>query len=702
MFVPSGNVEFEVVEQKEEYVPKFEEFLRLYYWEELKRVVERYPKEKSVVVDFQKLEEFDYKLADELLENPDVLLDAMNAALSRLGIPGWEEGMEIKIRIKNLPADRTLLVRNITSEYIGKLIQVEGIVRQITTVLPKVKVAVWMCKYCKRTQTIVQEGPTLQKPFQCVCGKKDFVLLPDQSKWIDFQKIQIQEPLEYLKGGEQARYLDIFLEGDLVNKVVPGDRVVIVGILRLSKPSGQKTVYGKYLEALYLEPLQKEFEELEPTPEEVEEIKKLASDPNIYEKLVRSIAPSIKGHEKIKEAIALQLFGGVKKELPDGTKIRGNIHVLLMGDPGTGKSQLLMYATKIAPKSFYVAGKTASGAGLTASAERDEFSGEGWVLKAGVLVLASGGLAAIDEFEKIDPKDRAALHEAMEQQQISVAKAGIVTRFKAETSILAAANPKFGRFDPNENPLTQINIEPTILSRFDLMFIIRDVLDKKTDAEVAEHILKTHKAGEMRMQYEKGETELTIKEVEKAEEIVKPEIDIDLLRKYVAYARTHVFPVLTEEAMEEIKNFFVNFRALGKQKGTVPATARQLEALIRLAEASARVRLSQYVTREDAQRAIDLFKASLEQVLLDQSTGLPDIDIIVTGQTRTKREQIKLVLNIIRTECQEQDMVALDDIIELAKEYGIERDDVKEIVERLKRDGSIYEPRPGFFRPAEM
>ncbi len=695
-------MEFELQEDTEEFTKKFEEFFRIYYWDRLKKIVEKYPREKSLVVDFKDLEEFDYVLADQVLDDPDKFLDAMQAAITRLGVPGWEEDMEIKVRIKNLPVDRTLLIRDITADYIGKLIQVEGVVRQITTVLPRVKIAVWMCKYCKRTQAIPQEGPTLQKPFACVCGKKDFVLVPEQSRWVDFQKIQIQEPLEYLKGGEQARYLDIFLEDDLVNRVVPGDRVIIVGILRLAKPQGQKTVYGKYLEALYLEPVQKEFEELEPTPEEIEKIKELASDPNIYEKLVRSIAPAIKGHEKIKEAIALQLFGGVKKQLPDGTRIRGNIHILLMGDPGTGKSQLLNYATKIAPKSFYVAGKTASGAGLTASAERDEFSGEGWVLKAGVLVLASGGLAAIDEFEKIDPKDRAALHEAMEQQTISIAKAGIVTRFKAETSILAAANPKFGRFDPNENPLTQINIEPTILSRFDLMFIIRDVLDKKTDAEIAEHILKTHRAGEMRMQYEKGETELTAKEVEKAEEIVKPAIDIDLLRKYIAYARTHVFPVLTEEAMEEIKNFFVNFRALGKQKGTVPATARQLEALIRLAEASARVRLSPYVTREDAQRAIDLFKASLEQVLLDQATGLPDIDIIVTGQTRTKREQIKLILNIIRTECQETDMVALDDIIELAKEYGIEKDDVKEIIDRLKRDGSIYEPRPGFFRPAEL
>jgi len=602
------GVETEVLEgegRAEEIAQKFEEFFRLVYADEIRKLGKKYPKERSITVDFKKLEEYDYKLADELLDNPDVYLEAMEEALSRIEIPGLEEEFKPKVHLAGIPEDRILLIRDITSDYIGKIIGVEGVVRKATIVEPKLKVALWACRYCGRTYSIVQDGIKLKKPFVCVCGKKDFELIPEQSVWTDFQRIEIQEPLEYLRGGEQAQSIVIHLEGDLVSKVSPGDRVIIVGVLRLRQPDGRKTVYGKYIDALYIEPVQKEFEELEPTEEEVKKIKELAKDPEIYNKLVRSIAPSIKGHEKIKEAIALQLFGGVKKTLPDSTQIRGNIHILLMGDPGTGKSQILQYVTKIAPKSFYVAGKTASGAGLTASAEKDELGEGGWVLKAGVLVLASGGLAAIDEFEKIDPKDRAALHEAMEQQSVSIAKAGIVTRFKAETSILAAANPKFGRFDPYENPLSQINIESTILSRFDLMFIVREVLDENRDREIAEHILKTHRAGEMRMQYERAtETKLTSEEVEKAEEHIKPAIEPELLRKYVAYARTHIFPVLTDEAMKEIIDFYVNLRKLGKTAGTVPATARQLEALIRLTEASARVRLSNVATVEDAKRAI--------------------------------------------------------------------------------------------------
>jgi replicative DNA helicase Mcm len=281
-------------------------------------------------------------------------------------MPGLED-RKLRVRIRNVPAERTMLVRNITADYIGKIVAAEGVVRQTTMIMPKLKVAKWACRKCGRTYDIVQDSNRLKKPLVCVCGSHDFELIPDQSVWVDFQRIQIQEPIEFLRGGEQARFIDVYLEGDLVNKVKPGDRITVIGVVRLIPPDSKKTVYGKYIDALWVEQTQKEFEELEPTPEEIEEIKKLAADPEIYEKLRRSIAPTIWGHDDIKEAAALQLFGGVKKHLPDGSHIRGNIHILLMGDPGTGKSQILRHVAQIAPKSIYVAGKTASGAGLTAT-----------------------------------------------------------------------------------------------------------------------------------------------------------------------------------------------------------------------------------------------------------------------------------------------------------------------------------------------
>ena len=694
------SLEEEGMGRTEELVARFEEFFRLAYEKELQEYLSTHPNARSVVVDYRKLEAFDYDLADALLDEPNVYLDAMETALRRMELPGIEPGTEIKVRLTNIPPDRTILVRNITADYIGKIIGVEGLVRQISTVMPRLVVARWACKKCGRTYDVVQEGQKIRKPYACVCGSKDFELQPDESKWVDFQRIQIQEPIEYLRGGEQARFIDVYLEGDLVNTVKPGDRVNVVGILKLLNPEGRKTVYGKYIHAIYIEPVQKEFEELEPTPEEIKKIKELAQDPEIYEKLRKSIAPTIYGHEEIKEAVALQLFGGVKKELPDRTHIRGNIHILLMGDPGTGKSQILRHVAQIAPKSIYVAGKTASGAGLTATAEKDEMGEGGWVIKAGALVLASGGIAAVDEFDKIDAKDRAALHEAMEQQTISVAKAGIVTTFKADTAILAAANPKHGRFDPNENPITQINIEPTILSRFDLMFIIRERLDEDRDRKIAEHVLKTHLAGEKRMAYEKGADEtLTREEVEEAEKHVKPAIDIELLRKYIAYARAHVFPELSEQAMKKIADYYVKLRQLGKKMGTVPTTARQLEALIRLAEASARVRLSPIVTEEDAERAIRLAEKSMEEVLVDKETGAIDYDVLTTGTTKSKREKMKIILTIIKDYTRENDSIPYEELLEQAKELGLDEMEVNELVEALKKNGDIYEPKPGLIRP---
>ncbi len=685
----------------EEMVKKAEQFLRVYHMDDLVEITKTYPRKRRLVIDYTNLARYDYQMADEFLENPDFYRELFEYAAQRIEIPGAPKDMVIRIGLKNIPTVRRLLVRDLSSEYIGKVVLVEGIVREVTDVMPRIKVAVWACKACGSQVPVLQESPVLKKPLSCpYCGKRDFELLEEKSKYTDFQKIRIQEPLEFLKGGEQSRHIAIYLEDDLVNRTSPGERILVVGVLRIKKTQGRSTVQDKYIEALFVDPVQKEFEELEPTPEELRKIMELASDPDIYKKLVASIAPAIKGHEKVKEAIALQLFGGVQKKLPDGTRIRGNIHILLLGDPGTGKSQILEYAARLAPKSFYVAGKTVTGAGLTASAERDEFGEGGWVIKAGVLVLASGGLAAVDEFDKIDAKEREALHEAMEQQTVSVAKAGIVTRFKAETSILAAANPKFGRFSDDEPIVNQISVSPTILNRFDLMFVIREVKTAEEDREIASHILETHTAGQLRAQYEKSpQTEVTKEEVERAEEIVRPAIDPELLRKYVAYARTHVFPVLTPEAREALLNFYVELRERGRQKETVPINARQMEALIRLAEASARVRLSNVITREDAERAKELLLYSMQEVLRDPKTGEIDVDILYTGMPKSKVQKLKMVLNTLRSLTETRDKVAFDELLKEVSIYGIDEDELEEILQELSRRGDIIEPKKGFYSP---
>ncbi len=687
------------------YVQTLESFFEEAYKKKIEELSEFYPDKRSILVDFKDVEKFDPELADELLDNPEVILKAGKEAIANLGIKNASGDLVVpNIRIINLPQDRNKLVRDLTSVYLNKLVSVEGVITKITDVRPKLHVAVFQCKHCGRMYNIPQEDELYGKltaPGVCACGRKDYKLLLENSTFIDMQKMQIQEPLEALVRGEQAKTIDVWLEDDLTRTLYPGDKIIVTGVLKLIPPKKKDTsVYGVYLKAISVQKKEKEFEEIEITPEEEEEIRKLANDPNIYEKLVRSIAPSIYGHEKVKEAIALQLFGGTKnKVFPDGTRVRPDIHILLIGDPGTAKSQMLYYVYKLAPKAVFVGGKSSTGAGLTATAEKDEFGEGGWTLKAGALVLASGGHAMIDEFDKMNPEDRDNIHEAMEQQRVSIAKAGIVTQFKTETSILAAANPKFGRFDPYQPPAEQFNIPPTILSRFDLIFPIRDILDTTRDKKMANHILTAHQvAGIINTKVEGIKDE---EEVKKRVEEITPEIPPEFLTKYIAYARKHVNPVLTDEAIEKIQEYYTELRSLGSQQDTVPITARQLEALVRLAEASAKARLSDRVLLEDAERAVALHEAMMKEVGVDRKTGKLDYDIIATGQPKSKMEKAKTLLNIIKELQKHFDAVDLDKIKEEAKTAGIDEDEISDLLNILKKNGDVYSPRNGLYKTLE-
>jgi len=698
--------EIEVLaEQAEEnpFVAKFEQFFEHVHKKHIERLAAEYPEKRSLAIDFKDLERFDFELSDSLLENPDYVLEAASIAIQHIDVPTLSvEEFTPFIRFFNLPKDRQPYLRDIGAEHLGKLISVEGVIRQITDVLPKLKVAAWECRRCGNKYKINQSETGKRMPSLCECKHKDFRLIPEESEFIDHQKIEIQEPLEYLRGSEQAVSLEINVTHDLVNKVSAGDRTRIVGILRLRPPKEPgRLIFRRYLETIHLEETAKEFEEVEITKEEEDKIKELAKNPKIYDLITASIAPAIYGHEIVKEAIGMQLFGGVKKLLPSKTSIRGNIHILLVGDPGVAKSAILQAVNVIAPKSIYTAGKTTSSAGLTATAEKDEFGEGGWTLKAGALVLASGGIGIVDEFDKMDEDDRSAMHEAMEQEMISVAKAGIVTRFKTETSILAAANPKFARFDPFTPYMEQINLPPTLVSRFDLFFLIKDVLDRVKDEEIATHILMTHKAGEILIQEKKTGKKIKAKELEELEKIITPPIEPDLLKKYIAYARQHIAPILTEEATKAISEFYLNLRELGKKEGSYAATHRQLEGLVRLSEASARIRLNDKVEKEDAERAIRLVRASLQEVVVDPTTGKIDIDLITSGQPHSKIQNLRVVLNIIREKAREMDMVPVIDIVEEAATQGIEKDKVNDIINELKRRGEVYEKRHGFIDVTE-
>ena len=444
------------------------------------------------------------------------------------------------------------------------------------------------------------------------------------------------------------------------------------------RTGAQSIRYDLMMEANNIEPIEKAFGEVELDDLDEKEIRKLSEDPKIFEKLVKSIAPSIYGHEKVKEALVLQLMGGVRKHKEDGTTTRGDMHILLVGDPGAGKSQMLTFISKIAPKARLVSGKGATGAGLTATVVKDEFL-RGWALEAGALVLANGGIAVIDELDKMNPEDRDALHEALEQQRISISKANIQATLRAETTVLAAANPKLGRFDPYAPIASQIDLPPTLINRFDLIFPIRDLPNKELDEKIAGHVLN----------------------LQQNPEDIKTEISGQLLRKYLSYAKQKIIPQLSNEAIQEIKDFYIDLRNSG-QKGEgeirpIPISARQLEALVRLAEASARSRLSDKVIRQDAKRAIELLKHCLMQVGFDYETGQIDIDRITTGVPASQRSRIVSVREIIKKlENKVGKMIPIADIINEAAEQNIDNAQVEEIIEQLKREAEIFEPRRGF------
>lgn len=645
--------------------------------------------QKSLIIDFNDLTIFDRGLAHIVERNPEQAFEAASKAIRELLVKEYPEYVEsvekFYPRFRN-PA-KILKIRELTSEYIGKLVAVEGIVTRLTRIEAKIVKARYKhldpeCGEEFDWPEIGEMGERIEKPPYCPrCGKTGkFELLFDKSKFIDWQKIVIQEKPEETPPGQIPRNIEVILTSDLVDTTRPGDRATVIGVLRvMPTTSGQrgtgKSIFSFYIDANFVDVQQKILEEVEITREDEEKIRELARDPWIREKIIASIAPSIYGYWNIKEAIALLLFGGTPKILPDGTRIRGDIHVLLVGDPGTAKSQMLQYTARIAPRGIYTSGKGSTAAGLTASVLRDKTTGE-YYLEAGALVLADGGVAAIDEIDKMREEDRSAIHEALEQQTVSIAKAGIVARLNARTAVLAAGNPKYGRYIIEEPISKNIDLPPTILSRFDLIFVIQDIPDPKRDKLLAEHVLEIHI------------------DVEKA----KPVIDPHLLKKYISYARRYIRPKLTEEAKKLIAEFYVETRRGSREHSDtspVPITPRQLEALIRLAEAHAKMALKTKATVEDAEEAIRLMYYTLRRIGYDIESKQLDIDILETGISRSRQLKARDFVKFIEELFEEYNQLKYSDVINRALEKGFNKEFTIEMIKKLKREGILYEPEPG-------
>ncbi len=648
------------------------------------KTIKSWEENKYVLVDYEILDAYDPEIASKLVEMPQEIIPLMEEAVSNHSLIGEYKP---KVRIYNIPSSYGIEIRDLRSEHLGKFMYVEGIIRQASEVRPETIAVVYKCSAedCGNKILVPQtsQTETLEKPKYCpACGnKKYFEVLEKRMR--DVQRLEIEEMPERLGENPQPRKIGVFIRDDLVDpkfqrKIVPGRKVRVYGIIKdmpLPRVKGETKRREMYIDGNYIESIEKEIDEVELSEEDIEKITELAKDPEIYEKLVKSIAPSIYGYETIKLAIALQLFGGVRKERSDGVVTRGDIHILLVGDPGAGKSQMLKYVANLAPRARYVVGKSASGAGLTATVVRDEFI-KGWALEAGALVLANKGVACIDELDKMGKEDRSAMHEVMEQQTVTVSKANVQATLQAQTTILAAANPKYGRFDLYASSLAeQIDLPETLLSRFDLIFPVMDKPDKDKDTKLVKHILKMHEEPED----------------------TKPVIDIELFRKYIAYARKNIKPKMTRSAEKLIEEFYVGLRTKGKENNAIPITTRQLEAIIRLAEASAKVRLSEKVTKRDVERAIALIKEFMQSLGVDPETGTFDIDRIETGMTTSQRNKMLLLLRLIEDLSKEHpEGIPVSDLIDVAKENGIH--DVEYLLQKLKQSGDIFEPQQGFVK----
>ncbi len=639
----------------------------------------------SLIVEFEDILTFDHRLADNLLQKPEEYLKhADNAAQNQLGIqaPEYAEKQKITVRIVRLLEPTPL--RKLGATHIGKLVMIEGIVVRSTPVRPMVLKAAFKCRGCGEITYVDQAGPFLRAPFACrnpSCGRKGlFDFVQEESTFIDSQDLRIQERPEDLPPGQLPRTLHVKLVGsEIVDVARPGDHVSVVGIVRAAAPTmprvGKLRTFVLHLDTNSIEVLGKEPETMLPSPEEEKQILELSKDPWIHKKIIDSIAPSIYGYEHVKEAIMYLLFGGVPKTLPDIT-IRGELNVLLIGDPGTAKSQLLQYVARIAPRGLYTSGRGTTAAGLTAAVIREK--GGGMSLEAGALVLADKGIACIDEIDKMRPEDRVAIHEAMEQHTVSVAKGGIVATLNARTAILAAANPALGRYESRRTVTENISLPVTILSRFDLIFVLRDVPKKEVDSKMSEHILEIHRKGSSP---------------------IEPPIPLELLRKYISYAKG-IKPVLTIEALQRLKDFYLTMRSVSETESSpVAITARQLESLIRLAEARARAALRTEVLAEDAEAAINIAKRSLEEVGIDLSSYKIDIDLIMTGKPKSLRDKLQTLLSALTEMEREIGMVEKAALINrLETEYKIPRNEIERLIAQLQREGTIYEPREGYLK----
>jgi len=637
----------------------------------------------SVVIDYEDMIHFNTDLAESLLSDPDkALREFKQSTFEVLSTENPSYAGEIKknltLRIRGVTD--IVALRNVDTSHLDKMIAFAGMVVRTSELRPLLVDAAFVCPDGHTTR-VIQEGPSIKKPVKCEgCDEtRNLELDQKDSAFIDSQLLRVQELPEELPPGQLPRFFDIDVEGDIVNTARPGDRAIMTGIVRAEPEFGfgvpRSRSFRSKIEANYIQVVGKEPSQVHITKEDEALIKNIASRDDAYPKLIRSMAPGILGHEAVKEAILLLLVGGPQTLLPDGTKLRGDINVFLVGDPGVAKSEMLKFAAQVAPRGMFASGRGSTAAGLSAAVIREK---NALMLEAGVVVLADQGIACIDEFDKMKPEDRSALHEQMEQQTITIAKGGIYATLNARTAILAATNPILGKYNPYQNLIDNITLPIPLLTRFDLIFVLRDTPVPGQDEKLATHILDVHR---------------------KRAYVEAPPIHFELLKKYIAYAK-NFSPVLSMEAENRIKEYYLQLRR-STGEGQIGATPRTLESLIRLASAKARLMLREVVSEEDAFSAISLMKKMVEDVLTDAETKTKGDFGILLGRPSGDRNKLATLTDTLRA-LEGPDRKPVDAKIlrqELMRTNKFpNEDDLETFLKKLIKEGIIFEPRPGFLR----
>ncbi|KAL0386128.1 UNVERIFIED_CONTAM: DNA replication licensing factor MCM2 [Sesamum radiatum] len=618
---------------------KFKEFLLTYVnpksdhgdFEYLRQINEMVSVNKcSLEIDYKQFIYIHPNIAIWLADAPQSVLEVMEEVANKIVFdlhPNYRKiHQKIYVRITNLPVYDQ--IRNIRQIHLNTMIRIGGVVTRRSGVFPQLQQVKYDCNKCGAIL-----GPFFQNSYSEVkvgscpeCQSKGpFTVNIEQTIYRNYQKLTLQESPGIVPAGRLPRYKEVILLNDLIDCARPGEEIEVTGIytnnfdLSLNTKNGFP-VFATVIEANYVTKKHDLFSAYKLTQEDKEEIEKLAKDPRIGERIIKSIAPSIYGHEDIKTAIALAMFGGQEKNVEGKHRLRGDINVLLLGDPGTAKSQFLKYVEKTGQRAVYTTGKGASAVGLTAAVHKDPVTRE-WTLEGGALVLADRGICLIDEFDKMNDQDRVSIHEAMEQQSISISKAGIVTSLQARCSVIAAANPIGGRYDSSKTFSQNVELTDPIISRFDILCVVKDVVDPVTDEMLAQFVVDSHcKSQPKGANFDDRSMANSQDDIQASTRQTDPEIiPQELLKKYLTYAKLNVFPRLHDADLDKLTQVYAELRRESSHGQGVPIAVRHIESMIRMSEAHARMHLRQHVTQEDVDMAI---RVLLDSFISTQKFGV--------------------------------------------------------------------------------